>query len=147
MKASQGSLGRVFIIRLEDGDRVPTCLEDFARTQQISHAQVVLIGGIEGGQVVVGPRQSREYPPEPVLIPLDGAHEVAGLGIIAPGEDGTPKLHIHAALGRMGKTTTGCLRPGVNTWIVGEAVMYEILGAKAVRRFDEATKFNLLQTE
>ncbi|MFA5991811.1 MAG: DUF296 domain-containing protein, partial [Candidatus Doudnabacteria bacterium] len=51
MKASQGSLGRVFIIRLEDGDRVPTCLEDFARTQHISHAQVVLIGGIEGGQV------------------------------------------------------------------------------------------------
>lgn len=147
MKASQGSIGRVFIIRLEDGDKVPSCLEEFARTQHISHAQVVLIGGIEGGQVVVGPRQSREYPPEPVLIPLDGAHEVAGVGIITPDESGNPKLHIHAALGRMGKTTTGCLRPGVNTWIVGEAVMYEILGAKAIRRFDEKTQFSLLQPE
>ena len=84
-------------------------------------------------------------PPEPMLVPLDGAHEIVGVGVIAPNEQGKPILHIHAALGRSGKTTTGCLRPGVTTWIVGEAILYEILEADAVRIPNEETGFDLLQ--
>ncbi|UCB43201.1 MAG: DNA-binding protein, partial [Dehalococcoidales bacterium] len=86
-----------------------------------------------------------EMPPEPMLLPLDGAHEVAGVGIIARGEDGQPALHIHAALGRSGKTTTGCLRPGVTTWVVGEAIIYEILGADISRVMNATTGFALLE--
>ena len=82
-----------------------------------------------------------------MLLPLDGAHEVAGVGVLAPGEDGKPKLHIHAALGRSGKTTTGCLRPGVTTWLVGEAILYEILDAKVARVKDKESGFALLETE
>lgn len=144
MKACQGQIGRVFVMRLEDGDIVPDCIENFAVEKGISVGQVVLIGGIGSGEVVVGPRRSDEMPPEPMLLPLDGAHEVAGVGIIAPGEDGRPVLHIHAALGRSGKTTTGCLRPGVTTWVVGEAIIYEILGADVSRVMDETTGFALL---
>ena len=144
MKACQGQIGRVFVMRLEDGDIVPDCIEKFAVEQGISVGQVILIGGVGGGEVVVGPRRSDEMPPEPMLLPLDGAHEVAGVGIIAPGEDGRPVLHIHAALGRSGKTTTGCLRPGVTTWVVGEAIIYEILGTDVSRVMDEATGFALL---
>ena len=144
MKACQGQIGRVFVMRLEDGDIVPDCIEKFAVEQGISVGQVILIGGVGGGEVVVGPRRSDEMPPEPMLLPLDGAHEVAGVGIIAPGEDGRPVLHIHAALGRSGKTTTGCLRPGVTTWVVGEAIIYEILGADVSRVMDETTGFALL---
>ena len=58
MKACQGQIGRVFVMRLEDGDVVPACIEDFAAEQAISVGQVVLIGGIGGGEVVVGPRRS-----------------------------------------------------------------------------------------
>ena len=144
MKATEGRPGRVFIVRLEDGDVVPDCLEAFAIEQGIRTAQVVLIGGIGGGEVVSGPRRTDEMPPDPVLIPVDGAHEVAGVGIIAPDKDGNPVLHIHAALGRGGRTLTGCLRPGVTTWLVAEAVIYEILGVDARRLFDEASGFNLL---
>lgn len=104
-----------------------------------------MIGGISDGQVVVGPRRSNEMPPEPMLLPLDGAHEVVGVGIIAPAENGKPMLHMHAALGRSGKTTTGCLRPGVVTWVVGEAIILEILSTNAVRISDEKTGFELLQ--
>ena len=32
---------------------------------------------------------------------------------------------------------TGCMRPGVTTWLVGEVILYEILGADAVRVKDE----------
>ncbi len=145
MKASEGKLGRVFVIRLEDGDKIPASIERFAAEKKISVGQVILIGGIGDGEVVVGPRRTHEMPPEPMLLPVDGAHEVTGVGIIAPDKNGKPKLHIHASLGRAGKTTTGCLRPGVTTWLVGEVVIVEILGTDAVRLPDKKATFELLQ--
>ncbi len=145
MKVSEGRIGRVFVIRLENGDPVPQCIEQFAAEREISIAHVVLVGGIGGGQVVVGPRSSEVMPPEPMLLPVDGAHEVLGVGVLAPGEDGQPILHIHAALGRSGATLTGCLRPGVTTWLVGEVILYEIVGAEATRIKDDACGFALLQ--
>ncbi len=145
MKASEGHIGRVFVVRLEDGDVVPDCIERFAGEKSIKAGHVILIGGIGGGEVVVGPRNSEESPPDPMLLPVDGAHEVVGLGILTPGEDGKPVLHIHAALGRAGKTLTGCLRPGVTTWLVGEAIIYEILGTDARRLLDKESGFGLLE--
>ena len=144
MKASEGKIGRVFIVRLEDGDVVPDCIESFAAANGITHGQVVLVGGVGGGEVVVGPRKSEEMPPDPMYLPVDGAHEVAGVGIIAPGPEGRPGLHIHAALGRSGQTVTGCLRRGVSTWLVGEAIIYEITGSQAARLPDKDSGFNLL---
>jgi predicted DNA-binding protein with PD1-like motif len=145
MKSSEGKTGRVFVIRLEDNDILPDCLEKFAAEKNIKHAQVVLVGGIGGGEVVTGPRRSDVMPPDPIYIPVDGAHEVAGVGLIAPDKDGKPVLHIHAALGRSGKTLTGCLRPGVTTWLVGEAVITEITGASATHLPDPASGFDLLE--
>jgi predicted DNA-binding protein with PD1-like motif len=144
MKATEGKIGRVFILRLEDGDMLPMCIEKFAWDNNISVGQVIMVGGIGGGQVVVGPRNSDEMPPEAMLLPLDGAHEVVSAGSIFPDENGNPAVHMHAALGRAGKTTTGCLRPGVNTWLVGEVFIYEILGTTAVRAMDKKSGFELL---
>ena len=145
MKACQGKMGRVFVIRLDDGDVVPGCIERFAEENGVSVGHAVLVGGIGGGEVVVGPRCSQEMPPQPMLLPVDGAHEVVGVGVLAPDEDGKPVLHIHAALGRSGQTMSGCLRPGVETWLVGEVVLYEILGVKAVRVRDAESGFSLLE--
>ena len=147
MKVSEGRIGRVFVIRLEDGDVVPDCIEDFAGQQGVSVAQVIMVGGIGGGQVVVGPRRSDQMPPEPMLLPVDGAHEVAAVGVLAPGENDKPILHIHAALGRSGGTLSGCLRPGVTTWLVAEVILLEILGSTAKRVADQATGFALLEPE
>jgi len=145
MKVCEGRLGRVFVIRLEDGDQVPGCIERFAEENGVSVGHAILVGGVGEGEVVVGPRRSAEMPPEPMLLPVDGAHEVVGVGVLAPGEDGKPVLHIHAALGRSGKTITGCLRPGVTTWLVGEAILYEILGTGATRLQDAESGFVLLE--
>ena len=82
-----------------------------------------------------------------MLLPVDGAHEVAGVGVLAPNEDGKPVLHIHGALGRAGKTMTGCLRPGVTTWLVGEVILYEIIGVDATRVMDKESGFALLEVE
>jgi predicted DNA-binding protein with PD1-like motif len=145
MKTCEGRIGRVFVIRLEDGDVVPECIERFAEENGVSVGQTILVGGIGSGDVVVGPRRSEEMPPEPMLLPIDGAHEVVGVGVLAPGEDGKLALHIHAALGRAGRTMTGCLRHGVTTWLVGEVILYEILGANAVRIRDKHSSFELLE--
>ena len=145
MKACEGRIGRVFVIRLEDGDVVPECIERFAEENGVSVGQAILVGGIGGGDVVVGPRRLDERPPEPMLLPIDGAHEVVGVGVLALGEDGKPTLHIHAALGRAGQTMTGCLRHGVTTWLVGEVILYEILGADVLRMKDKQSGFELLE--
>ncbi|MFO7773247.1 MAG: DNA-binding protein [Dehalococcoidia bacterium] len=145
MKACEGRIGRVFVIRLEDGDVVPRCIERFAEEKGVSVGHAILVGGIGGGDVVVGPRRSEERPPEPVLLPIEGAHEVVGVGVLAPDEHGKPVLHIHAALGRAGRTMTGCLRQGVTTWLVGEVILYEILGADVARIQDKQSGFALLE--
>jgi predicted DNA-binding protein with PD1-like motif len=80
-----------------------------------------------------------------MLLPIDGAHEVAAVGVLAPGPDGDPALHIHGAMGRSGQTVTGCLRHGAETWLVGEVILYEILGTMAARVFDEESQFGLLE--
>jgi predicted DNA-binding protein with PD1-like motif len=147
MKATEGHIGRVFVLRLEDGDVIPECVERFAAEKTISMGQVVLVGGIGGGKIVAGPKDSKEMPPEPVLLPIDGAHELVGVGIIAPDKDNKPTLHIHASLGRADKALTGCLRPGVTTWLVGEVVIYEILGAKAARLPDPKSGFDLMEMD
>ena len=147
MKACEGQIGRVFMIRLEDGDVLPGCIERFAEEKGISVGHVILVGGIGEGQIVVGPRRSNEMPPEPMLLPVDGAHEVLGVGVIAPDDEGRPILHIHAALGRSGNTMTGCLRPGVTTWLVREVILYEITGADAKRIMDKNSGFALLEVE
>ena len=144
MKYSEGKIGRVFVIRLEDGDEMPSCIERFAGEHKISVGQAILVGGIGSGEIVSGPRKNRELPIDPMLIPVDGVHEVVGVGVLAPDKNGKPSLHIHAALGRAGKTTTGCLRLGVKTWLVGEVILYEILGADVARLPDKASGFELL---
>jgi len=145
VKSCQGRIGRVFVIRLEDEDVVPNCIERFAAEHGVTAGYALLIGGIGKGEVIVGPRDSNVMPPDPMALPIDGAHEVSGVGILAPGPDGKPALHIHAALGRAGRTMTGCLRKGVKTWLVGEAILVEISGARVHRVKDPKSGFALLQ--
>ena len=147
MKATEGRVGRVFIIRLDNGDKIPGVVERFATENNIKNGFALLIGDVVDGQIVVGPRKSDEMPPEPMLLPVEGAHEIAGVGILSPDEKGKPVLHIHAALGRSRNTMTGCLRPGVLTWLVAEVILYEIIGVSAVRVKDAASGFALLKVD
>lgn len=144
MKAVEGAIGRVFVLRLEDDDVIPDCIESFAREHEIRVGQVLFIGGLGQGEVVTGPRDSSTMPPDPILIPVEGAHETIGVGLLAPDDAGMPRLHIHGALGRAGRTTTGCLRKGVSTWFMIEAVVTEIR-AEVCRRPDAASGLSLLQ--
>ena len=136
MKVSQGSIGRVFVVRLEDGDRLPDALENLAKEKNILAASVILLGGIGRGQIVVGP-ETPAVPPKPMITQLDGVHEIAGVGTIFANAAGQPVLHLHAALGRDGRTITGCTRPGVEVWLVAEAIITEITHCTARRMAEQ----------
>jgi predicted DNA-binding protein with PD1-like motif len=147
MKYTEGKAGRVFIVQLENGDVIPDSIETFAAEQNIKVAYVTIVGGVCTGNVVVGPRDTGANKPEPILLPVNEAHEIMATGIIAPSEEGIPILHIHGALGRAGNTLSGCLRPGIETWLTGEAVVQEITGVDAKRLLDRESGFKLLQLQ
>jgi len=146
MKYGSAQLGRVLVIRLEDGDVVHECIEEAARAEGIARAVVILLGGADAGsRIVVGPEDGRAQPVVPMERLLHDVHEMAGAGTIFPDEDGRPVLHLHAAFGRDDQVTAGCIRTGVKTWVVGEAVVIELAGSAATRRVDPATGFELLE--
>ena len=144
MQYSEGSIGRIFTLRLEDGERVPDCIEQFAKDKNIKAAFCTMIGGIDKGNIVVGPEDGDIMPPNSMLHAISSAHEVAAVGTLFPNEEGTPVLHMHAALGRDGKTRTGCIRPGLDVWLVGEVIIMEILNTDMLRKKDEKSGFALL---
>jgi len=145
MKFSQGSIGRVFVLRLENGDVLNDTLEAFARDQNLNQALAFFLGGsAAGSKLVVGPDATRGNTVIPLVHALAGTQETLALGTLFPNEEGVPKAHIHAAAGREGGATVGCARAGLETWLVGEVVLLEILGTSARRETDTATGFELL---
>ena len=148
MRYETARLGRVVVIRLEDGDVVHECIEEAARREGIARGAVMLVGGAAGGsRLVVGPQDGAASPVVPMQRELDDAHEVAGVGTLFPDESGRPVLHLHAACGRGAEALVGCVRMGVTTWTVLEAVLIEFVGSRAVRRRDPASGFDLLDVD
>lgn len=144
MKVAEGTLGRVFVLRLEDGERLPECIEAFARERGVSRAFCALVGGVDSATIVTGPVDGAAMPPVPVLTVLTGAQEVAAVGTLFPDAEGTPRLHMHGAFGRGEDARVGCIRPGIDVWTIGEFVIIELLGLDMTRRRDPATGFELL---
>ncbi len=145
MKYSEASQGRIFVIRLEDGDIVHEAIEAFAREVSLRAAALIAVGGADkGSRLVVGPADGRAETIDPMTRVLANVHEVAGTGTIFPDRAGTPKLHMHMACGRNNDTTTGCVRAGVRVWQVLEVVVFELTNTRAGRFHDPVTGFELL---
>jgi predicted DNA-binding protein with PD1-like motif len=146
MQYGEGRLGRVFVLRLEEGDVLNDTIESFAREHGIEGAMVLYLGGArDGSRVVVGPEAGRGEAVVPLVYALRGIQEALAVGTLFRNEAGDPVLHMHAAAGREGGATVGCTRAGVEVWLVGEVVILEILGSAARRLRDPQTGFQLLQ--
>lgn len=146
MRYEEAKMGRVFVLRLEDGEIVHEVIETFAREHQLRAAALIILGGAaDGSTLVVGPREDRILPVIPMTHILANAHEVAGTGTLFPDEDGAPVLHMHMACGRRAETITGCISKGVKVWRVMEVILFELLDTRAVRRQEPPTDFKLLQ--
>ena len=146
MKYSQAKQGRIFVIRLEDGDIIHQEIEKFAREKSIKAGALIILGGADqGSKLVVCPEHGREEPIVPMEYILDNVNEIAGTGTIFPDEEGKPVLHMHIACGRETSTITGCVRRGVKAWHVLEVILFELIDTTAVRVLDPVTGFELLR--
>jgi len=145
LKYTEASLGRIFILRLEKGDRIPKTIEDFAQERKVGSATVFFLGGADkNSKVVVGPEDGEAEKPIPVVIPLPRVSESLGVGTIFRNEEGAFKLHMHSAFGHGKDTIAGCTRQGVDVWLYGEVVIMELLNGTAKRKVDPQTGFELL---
>jgi predicted DNA-binding protein with PD1-like motif len=145
MRYTEARQGRIFVVRLEDGDIVHECLEELARQEHLRAASITILGGLDrGSRLVVGPEDGRAQPVRPMSYTIDDVREVTGVGTLFPDDEGRPVVHVHLACGRENHTVTGCIRPGVRVWQVMEAVVVELLDTDAARRLDAATGFKLL---
>ncbi len=146
MLYSEGKPGRVFVIRLEDGDLLPDCLEEFAADQKIKVGLIHLVGGLREGRLVVGPESGDLESVTPLYKEIDGQpKETLSLGIIIPDQNGRPRAHLHGALGRKNETLVGCLRPGIKTWLMGEVIIQEITGTASERVLDKKNQLSFLK--
>jgi len=146
MKYSQAELGRVFVLRLENGDILHEVIEGFAREQSIASGVVIVVGGAgRGSRLVVGPRNPDAEVIEPMELLLKNAHEIVGSGTIFPDKNGNPVSHVHIAAGRRRLTKAGCIRKGVKIWLIAEVVIFELVNSTAKRITDPDTGFELLE--
>lgn len=79
MKYSEARTGRIFVIRLEDGDILHEQIEAFAEEHGIARASLIAVGAADkGSRLVVGPEESRVSPPKPMTLELRAARTLKG---------------------------------------------------------------------
>ncbi|HPG30511.1 MAG TPA: DNA-binding protein [bacterium] len=145
MKYAEAKQGRIFVVRLEHGDIIHKSIETLAKKEKIKSASVIILGGANAeSKLVTGPESNGLKNINPMEYVLNGASEIAGVGTIFPDESGEPILHMHIGAGRKDKSVTGCVRLGVETWLVAEAVIFELTDCSALRKTDSVSGFKLL---
>jgi len=141
MQYTEGQLGRVFIVRIDDGEDMLVSLRQFVLDKGIHAGSILFLGALMNGRMVTGPEEP-VIPPTPHFVMFEGGWEVFGLGTIYMGEAG-PNIHYHASVGRSGHALTGCLREKAITYLIVEAVIQEFTGLSARREFDKRMQVHL----
>ena len=141
MQYSEGQLGRVFVVRIDDGEDMLLSLRQFIIDKSVNAGSILFLGALMNGRMVTGPEEP-VIPPVPHFVMFEGGWEVFGVGTIYPGENG-PQIHYHASVGRSGHALTGCLREKAITYLVVEAIVLEFTGLSARRVFDEKIQVHL----
>lgn len=141
MQYTEGQIGRVFIVRIDDGEDMLLSLRQFILDKNIQTGSIHFLGALMNGRMVTGPEEP-VIPPVPHFVMFEGGWEIFGVGTIYPGEGG-PHIHYHASVGRSGHALTGCLREKAITYLIVEAVIMEFTGITARREFDEKMQLHL----
>lgn len=143
MEYTKGSLGRVFVARLNDGESIYDAVEEIARRESITSAAVYAVGGMRTGKVVTGPEK-----PTGKIVPhfeeFDDARELVGFGTVFQ-QEGKPSLHFHGGIGRGASALVGCPRAGMSVFLLLEVVIIEIIGLQAQRELDPEQGMHLLK--
>jgi uncharacterized protein len=142
MQYSEGSFGRVFVLRIDHGEDLIESLQKFLHEKEIKSCTALFMGALRDGRAVTGPKLP-EVPPSPQYEAYESAWEVFGMATVYPSVEG-PKLHIHSALGRGRQSFVGCIRDKAEVYLIVEAVLFEICDLAAKRGWDEKMQLYLL---
>jgi predicted DNA-binding protein with PD1-like motif len=142
MEYTQGTLGRVFVARLKDGESVYDAVHEIASREDIQSAAVMAVGGMRSGKVVTGP-QNTTGKVVPHFEEFDDAREMVGFGTLFK-QEGKPMLHMHAGIGRGDGALVGCPRGAMSVYLVLEVVIIELVGINATRELDPEYGVHLL---
>ncbi len=143
MKYTQGTIGRVFLLKFDNNDILIDSISGFVKKEKVNAATMIFIGALKQGDLVTGPKQA-VIPPEPNKVVFKDGWEVMGIGTIFTNSHG-PQIHIHSSLGKKNKVLTGCVRGKSKVFLVIEAVIFELKGIKAGKDIDAKTGLNLLR--
>ncbi|CDF31255.1 predicted DNA-binding protein with PD1-like DNA-binding motif [Methanoculleus sp. CAG:1088] len=138
MKFREMTRGRIFVLKLENGDSIKQSIESFAKEHDIMNGYYTLEGNVAAGSsFVVGLCDTNNGHHEPIIYKLDNNCEFFGLGtVIRDSIGGEPIIHMHGSVGRNGQAVTGCFRESVKVWLSMEVILEEIIGDKVSRDYD-----------
>ncbi|MDD5108801.1 MAG: DUF296 domain-containing protein [Candidatus Omnitrophica bacterium] len=143
MQYTQGTIGKVFVLKFENNDILLDELSAFIKKENIKSATVMFIGALRNGQLVTGPKKP-VIPPEPNKVNFQDGWEVMGIGTVFTNFNG-PQIHIHSSMGKKNKALTGCIRGSSKVFLVIEAIVFELVGVNATKDIDSKTGLNLLR--
>ncbi|MGB9927909.1 MAG: PPC domain-containing DNA-binding protein [Methanosarcina sp.] len=139
MEYAKGKIGRVFIVRIDQGDDLILELIKLAELEHIESAVFTLLGALKQGKLVTGAKEAVK-PPEHIISTFNEVHEVLGMGnIFLEGEK--PIIHLHAGVGREDSVKLGCLRGESEVFMTIEAYVLELEGISAKRVKDKEQGF------
>ena len=139
MDYRKGSIGRVFVARVDHGEELLEELSTLARKENIRSAFFIVLGAMGEAQLVTGPKK-KAVPPEVVWSSFSDVREIIGVGNIF-WEKGVPKIHLHADAGSSKGFTMGCIRKKALAFMVLEVFIMEV-EITAERRVDEKIGFS-----
>jgi len=142
MQYRTGQVGRVFVIKFEDGDDLIEGITEVASKEAVKAGFVYLLGGMRSAGMVCGPKEP-VLPPEPSWEGFTDGREILGIGSIFL-KDGAPSIHLHGAVGKFGATLTGCVRKDAKVFLVVEALILEVTGINASKSVNEKTGIAML---
>ncbi|MCK9299123.1 DNA-binding protein [Methanoculleus sp. YWC-01] len=141
MQYSEGQVGRIFTVRIDDGEDFLREIQRFVTAMNIQSGTIQFLGAVRSAKIVTGPKEP-VIPPSPRGEEIFGGWELLGFATIYPGEDG-PSIHLHTAAGKGIRSLAGCLREKAEVYLVIEAIITEFVGISARRLPDEKTGVNL----
>ena len=145
MKYRSGNIGRVFVLKFEDGDSLIEGITKVASDENVDAGFVMLLGGMRQAGMVCGPKEP-VLPPDPIWQEFSDGREILGVGSIFL-KDGEPAVHLHGAVGKAGATLTGCVRRDDKVFLVVEATILEITGISAKKVTNQNTGISMLEFE
>jgi len=137
MDGAQGRPGRVFMLRIDDGEKLVENLGSYIRENDISTGSVSLVGAVKWARIVTPDIEKKPMPDRESM--LEKYMEVVGHGDIVGG-----KVHIHAAFGEKGGNGYCGHLVEAEVFVFVEAVIQEIEGIEARREHDPKTGFKKL---